>query len=112
MCGDQGVYPNSFEVIKSIENELEKADNKIRLLLHIGDLSYGMNGQIWYQILQVISYMISIGNHEYDHMSIVNNQSDSLCYECNPSEVTQPLQFDAVNHMTNLIKPSVQLLLC
>eukprot|EP01084_Bolivina_argentea_P038028 70317_1 len=89
MYGDQGGAQisdtNSWNVIRSIQNELDKEDNNIRLLLHVGDLSYGVGyGYIWEQwsnmvanIASTIPYMVSVGNHEYDHTSPVNNKNSN-----------------------------------
>ena len=82
MYGDQGTYTNAYSVISNIESILDSID----LILHIGDISYawgnGYTWEIWSNMVSNIAshvpYMISVGNHEYDHTSGCNNGKNDL----------------------------------
>ena len=78
--GDMGTTENGFKFIDAVKDELSD-ENDMRLVLHIGDLSYargnGYNWDKWMSMIAVLAlsvpYMVSIGNHEYDHLSSVND---------------------------------------
>ena len=76
MFGDMGVITDgAFETAEHLSNDYQKYN--LSLVLLIGDLSYGEgHGYLWEQWMNLISstiatkvaFMVSIGNHEYDHM--------------------------------------------
>jgi len=77
--GDHGVVsllsPGAHETSKSLIKEIRESN--IRMILHNGDISYAMGyAYIWDQwsILvepysTLVPYMVSIGNHEQDHLT-------------------------------------------
>ncbi len=69
--GPSGIYvPGATSTVGRLEEE-----QGLDLVLHVGDLSYAVgHGYIWEQWMNLISpvamkvpYMVSVGNHEYDH---------------------------------------------
>eukprot|EP01084_Bolivina_argentea_P261749 442465_1 len=74
MYGDQGITSNSKVTLSRCYGEIN-SDVPLELLLHIGDLGYAEGrGWVWErwgnmisQVAMHVPYMISIGNHEYDH---------------------------------------------
>ena len=80
MYGDQGTNYDAQRHLNAVERELD-LDEDIKLVLHIGDLSYawgnGYNWDKWSNMISPIAmqvpYMITIGNHEYDHTSSPND---------------------------------------
>jgi len=73
--GDMGVdpYPEAVTTASLVKKELNQ--NDIKLIFHIGDISYARGyayiWEQWFDLVQPYSqnvpYMIGIGNHEYDH---------------------------------------------
>jgi len=83
--GDQGVHADSFpggsvaggvtrEVVSLMDPAL-RTNQMPRLLVHFGDLAYasssGINWEVWQHqqkaVAEQLPYMVSVGNHEYDH---------------------------------------------
>ncbi|ETO06202.1 hypothetical protein RFI_31194 [Reticulomyxa filosa] len=74
MYGDMGISPPPGGVTTAAN--LAQYEPNLRLILHVGDLSYALgHGYIWEQwsnlvtpIASKVPYMVSVGNHEYDHL--------------------------------------------
>jgi hypothetical protein len=68
-----GGCKDAIPTTAAITNEVSR--NGVNLILHVGDLSYGVgNGYIWDMWAAAIepmagnaAYMVSVGNHEYDY---------------------------------------------
>eukprot|EP01083_Nonionella_stella_P115006 340545_1 len=81
MYGDQGTTTASFQHIEAVQKEIDNDRDMMKLVLHIGDLSYawgnGYNWDKWGNMISSVAtsvpYMISIGNHEYCHLSPPND---------------------------------------
>lgn len=73
--GDMGVTPNAVETVG--HSILRAVTTNVTCLLHIGDISYARGtAVIWEAFMTQIQplaarvpYMVSIGNHEYDHVT-------------------------------------------
>jgi hypothetical protein len=73
--GDMGVTPNAKSTIDRVT--ARTTSTNVTCLLHIGDISYARGtGIIWDAFMTQIQpmaarvpYMVSIGNHEYDHVT-------------------------------------------
>eukprot|EP01083_Nonionella_stella_P267974 905575_1 len=82
MYGDQGTYTNAFPTISKVESLLDDTD----LVLHVGDISYawgnGYTWEIWSNMIARVAssvpYMVSIGNHEYDHTANCNTGGNDV----------------------------------
>jgi hypothetical protein len=70
---DMGITPNTKSTIDRVTTRTTSTN--VTCLLHIGDISYARGtGMIWDAFMTQIQsmavrvpYMVSIGNHEYDH---------------------------------------------
>ena len=74
MYGDMGLTPDAETTAKLVLSEVE---NGAAFVFHQGDLSYALGSAIkwdaWMSIIEpyasLAPYMVSVGNHEYDHVT-------------------------------------------
>jgi len=89
--GDMGVddTPKAMTTIDRVATNIDDID----FVLHFGDISYALGlGYVWEQFFRIVEpvarripYMITIGNHEYDHTSGGENDPSGAGLGFHPS---------------------------